>query len=83
MGEPIGRVVVIEDEQPVRDAVLAALSAERFRATGFADLPRPADVLALAPDLAILDVLLPTGDGFGGTVAAPAAGAGDHFSHCA
>jgi hypothetical protein len=25
MGEPIGRVVVIEDEQPVRDAVLAAL----------------------------------------------------------
>ncbi len=64
MGEPIGRVVVIEDEQPVRDAVLAALRAERFIATGFEDLPRPADVLALAPDLAILDVLLPSGNGF-------------------
>ena len=64
MGEPIGRVVVIEDEQPVRDAVLAALRAERFAATGFEDLPRPTDVLAVAPDLAILDVLLPSGNGF-------------------
>ena len=64
MGEPIGRVVVIEDEQPVRDAVLAALRAERFTATAFEDLPRPGDVLAVAPDLAILDVLLPSGNGF-------------------
>jgi Histidine kinase-, DNA gyrase B-, and HSP90-like ATPase len=32
MGELIGRVVVVEDEQPVRDAVLAALAAERFTA---------------------------------------------------
>jgi hypothetical protein len=64
MGEPIGRVVVIEDEQPVRDAVLAALRAEGFTATAFEDLPRPGDVLALAPDLAILDVLLPSGNGF-------------------
>ena len=64
MGEPIGRVVVIEDEQAVRDAVLAALVTERFTAVGFEDLPRPGDVLAFAPDLAILDVLLPSGDGF-------------------
>jgi len=64
MGEPIGRVVVIEDEQPVRDAVLAALRAERFTATAFEDLPRPEDVVAVAPDLAILDVLLPSGNGF-------------------
>jgi hypothetical protein len=41
MGESIGRVVVIEDEQPVRDAVLAALRAERFTASAFEDLPRP------------------------------------------
>jgi two-component system, OmpR family, response regulator len=64
MGEPIGRVVVVEDERPVRDAVLAALVAERFTATGFEDLPGLGDVLALAPDLAILDVLLPSGNGF-------------------
>jgi two-component system OmpR family response regulator len=64
MTDPIGRVVVIEDEQPVRDAVLAALRAERFSATAFADVPRSAEVLALAPDLAILDVLLPSGNGF-------------------
>jgi DNA-binding response OmpR family regulator len=65
MGDPVGRVVVIEDEQPVREAVLAALVGERFAATGFGDLPRPEEVLALAPDLAILDVLLPGGNGFG------------------
>jgi DNA-binding response OmpR family regulator len=64
MKESIGRVVVIEDEPAVRDAVLAALRAERFSATGFEDLPRPADVLAVAPDLAILDVVLPSGNGF-------------------
>jgi two-component system OmpR family response regulator len=64
IGEAIGRVVVVEDEQPVRDAVLAALVAERFAVTAFEDLPRAADVLAVAPDLAILDVLLPSGNGF-------------------
>jgi two-component system, OmpR family, response regulator len=64
MGPTIGRVVVIEDEEPVRDAVLASLRAERFAATAFEDLPHPGDVLAFAPDLAILDVLLPSGNGF-------------------
>jgi two-component system, OmpR family, response regulator len=64
VGQPIGRVVVVEDEQAVRDAVLAALRAERFSTVAFDDLPRPQDVLAVAPDLAILDVLLPSGDGF-------------------
>lgn len=56
MDGPIGRVAVIEDEQPVRDAVLVAFRAERFTATAFEDLPRPGDVLAVASDLAILDV---------------------------
>jgi DNA-binding response OmpR family regulator len=64
MGEPVGRVVVVEDEQPVRDAVVAALGTERFAAVAFEDLPRPEDVLVVAPDLAILDVLLPGGNGF-------------------
>jgi DNA-binding response OmpR family regulator len=64
MDEPIGRVVVVEDEQPVRDAVRAALVAERFDATTFEDVPDPGAVLALAPDLAILDILLPGGSGF-------------------
>jgi DNA-binding response OmpR family regulator len=60
----IGRVVVVEDERSVRDAVLSALVAERFTATAFEDLPPTGDVLAVAPDLAILDVLLPSGNGF-------------------
>jgi DNA-binding response OmpR family regulator len=64
MERAIGRVVIVEDEPPVLDAVLAALLSEQFAATGFADLPGPAEVFALAPDLAILDVGLPGGDGF-------------------
>ncbi|HEX4282927.1 MAG TPA: response regulator transcription factor [Solirubrobacteraceae bacterium] len=64
MRESIGRVVVIEDERSVREAVLAALRAERFTATGYNDIPHSTDVLAVAPDLAILDVLLPSGNGF-------------------
>ena len=64
MGEPIGRVAVIEDEQSVREAVLAALRAERFKVAAFADLPDPRDVLAASPDLVILDVMLPRGSGF-------------------
>ncbi len=64
MGEPIGRVAVIEDEQSVREAVLDALRAERFKVAAFADLPHPRDVLAASPDLVILDVMLPRGSGF-------------------
>ncbi len=64
MCEPIGRVAVIEDEQSVREAVLDALRAERFKVAAFADLPHPRDVLAAAPDLVILDVMLPGGSGF-------------------
>ncbi len=64
MYEPIGRVAVIEDEQSVREAVLDALRAERFKVAAFADLPHPREVLAAAPDLMILDVMLPGGSGF-------------------
>ena len=64
MCEPIGRVAVIEDEQSVREAVLDALRAERFKVAAFADLPDPRDVLTGSPDLVILDVMLPRGSGF-------------------
>ncbi|MGP0052864.1 MAG: response regulator transcription factor, partial [Solirubrobacteraceae bacterium] len=64
MYESIGRVAVIEDEQSVREAVVAALRAERFKVAAFADLPHPRDVLTASPDLVILDVMLPRGSGF-------------------
>jgi DNA-binding response OmpR family regulator len=60
----VGRVVVVEDEGPVRDAVLGALRTEGFAAVGFADAVDVERLLAPAPDLAILDVLLPGGSGF-------------------
>jgi two-component system OmpR family response regulator len=58
------RVVLVEDEEPVREAVERALEREGIAVTGFADYPDPDLVLAAAPDLAVLDVLLPGGDGF-------------------
>lgn len=58
------RVVLVEDEEPVRTAVERALTREGMAVSGFTDYPGPGPVLAAAPDLAILDVLLPSGDGF-------------------
>jgi DNA-binding response OmpR family regulator len=58
------RVVVVEDEAPVREAVVRALQSEGLTVAGFADYVDPATLLAHAPDLAVLDVMLPGGDGF-------------------
>ena len=58
------RVVFVEDEETVRGAVERALDREGITVTGFSDYPGPGAVLACAPDLAVLDVLLPSGDGF-------------------
>jgi two-component system, OmpR family, response regulator len=62
--EPPGRVVVVEDQAAVRQAVLAGLRQEGFAARGFGDAVDPDAVLAFAPDLAVLDVRLPSGNGF-------------------
>jgi len=58
------RVVLVEDEEPVRLAIERALRRDGIAVTGFADCPAPEVILAFAPDLAVLDVLLPSGDGF-------------------
>jgi two-component system, OmpR family, response regulator len=58
------RVVLVEDEEPVRQAVERALRREGIAVTGFADYPEPGAILAAVPDLAVLDVMLPGGDGF-------------------
>ncbi|MGN6378449.1 MAG: response regulator transcription factor [Gaiellales bacterium] len=58
------RVVLVEDEEPVRHAIERALHSDGIAVTGFSDCPDPGLVLAAAPDLAVLDVLLPGGDGF-------------------
>jgi two-component system OmpR family response regulator len=57
-------VVVVEDEEPVRVAVVRALRTDGFAAVGFADACDVELLLARAPDLAVLDVMLPGGDGF-------------------
>ena len=64
MNETLGRVVVVEDETAVREAVLAGLRHEGFAASGFADVVEPEAILACAPDLAVLDVRLPSDSGF-------------------
>jgi two-component system OmpR family response regulator len=64
MGARSPRVVVVEDEEPVRQAIARALSREGLAVTSFSDNPGPGPVLAAAPDLVVLDVMLPSGDGF-------------------
>jgi two-component system OmpR family response regulator len=64
MSEARPRVLVVDDEEPVRDAVVRALRNEGFAAVGFADACDVEPMLAWAPDLAVLDVMLPGGDGF-------------------
>ncbi len=58
------RVAVIEDEDAVRDAVVRALRGEGFLVASFGDGVEAAEILAQAPDLAVLDVMLGTVDGF-------------------
>jgi two-component system OmpR family response regulator len=58
------RVVVVEDEEAVREAVVRALAKDGYAVTAFADAREPQAILHSAPDLAVLDVLLPGGDGF-------------------
>lgn len=58
------RVVLVEDDAAVRDAVERALRGEGLAVTVLADYAEPDAILASAPDLALLDVMLPHGDGF-------------------
>jgi DNA-binding response OmpR family regulator len=58
-----GRVAVVEDEDAVRDAVARALAGDGFAVTAFARVPSVDEILHAAPDLAVLDVMLPNGDG--------------------
>jgi two-component system OmpR family response regulator len=58
------RVVIVEDEPRIRDAIERALRRDRITVTAFADDPGVDAILASGPDLALLDVLLPSGDGF-------------------
>src|SRR3954453_1331535 len=57
------RVAAVEDEDAVRDAVERALRGEAFTVFAFADAPPVDELLRAAPDLAVLDVMLPGGDG--------------------
>ncbi len=61
------RIVVVEDEAPMRDALTAALGAEGYEVRPEGDGSGIAVLAAeFRPDLAILDVDLPVGpDGFG------------------
>jgi two-component system OmpR family response regulator len=58
------RVVVIEDEAAVRTGVSAALEREGLAVSAFADWVEVETIESTMPDLIVLDVGLPRGDGF-------------------
>ena len=58
------RVLVVEDESPIRDGVVTALSDEGCVVEGRADgSTLGADLTGFRPDLVVLDVMLPGRDG--------------------
>jgi DNA-binding response OmpR family regulator len=61
-GAPV-RVALVEDEPSVRDAVRRAFEREGYTVSAFDDYTEARALLAAAPDLAVLDVMLPHGDG--------------------
>jgi DNA-binding response OmpR family regulator len=63
VGNAPARVVVVEDEDAVRGAVEQALRTEGLVVASYADWTDADEILAAAPDLAVLDVMLPRGDG--------------------
>ena len=79
-GEPV-RVALVEDEVSVRDSVERALIREGVTVSSFADYVEPDEILAAAPHLIVLDVMLPSGDGFDRTSHPLTQGAADRLPH--
>jgi DNA-binding response OmpR family regulator len=64
-GETMPRLLIIEDERPMRTALADALSAEGYRVLTAADGQAGLDrALAEKPDLILLDLMMPKLDGF-------------------
>ena len=57
------RILIVEDEAPIREGLLDTLAREGFRPTGAATLAEGFERLEVRPDLIVLDRRLPDGEG--------------------
>lgn len=58
-----GRILVVDDEPTVREVVVRYLERDGFRVDQAADGPSATESLAHRPDLVVLDIMLPAGNG--------------------
>ena len=57
------RILIVEDETPIREGLVDRLAREGFRASGAATLREGLERLEMHPDLVVLDRRLPDGEG--------------------
>ena len=62
--QPVRRILVVDDEEQIRVLIARYLATEGFAVEQAGDTPEALDAIArLAPDLVLLDVMLPSEDG--------------------
>lgn len=59
----MAKILVIEDDENLLEHISLVLQLHQHEVTGYADVLDPDEIIALQPDLAILDIFLPHGNG--------------------
>jgi DNA-binding NtrC family response regulator len=59
----MARIVVVEDDENLLEHMSVLLAMHEHEVTGFSAAPSAQEVVSLCPDLTIMDIFLPNGNG--------------------